>query len=55
MMMQYYRLRDEIFVLEQKLIRILNFQLNSLATPAMVELLSAASENLKRKLYLIRN
>jgi hypothetical protein len=35
----YYKLRDEIFKLEQKLIRLANFQLNSMATPNMNELL----------------
>ncbi len=39
----YYKMRDELFKLEQKLIRIMNFKLNSISTPSLNELLLLAT------------
>jgi hypothetical protein len=39
----YYKMRDELFKLEQKLIRIMNFKLNSVSTPSLNELLLLAT------------
>jgi hypothetical protein len=35
-------MRDEIFKIEQQLVRLANFKLNSVATPALTELLLVA-------------